>query len=209
MVKQKYYVVWKGRQTGIFNTWDECSAQVKGFINAEFKAFDSQPAAEAALRAPYADQIMTRPIKTSQGKLAGAAGHPIPESYCVDAACSGNPGRMEYRCVETATGREIFHAGPFDVGTNNIGEFLGVVEALMLCHFRNLTLPIYTDSKIALSWLKIKKCKTNLPVKIISPKLYERIQTAESWLHNNNYPNKVLKWETEAWGEIPADYGRK
>ena len=69
--------------------------------------------------------------------------------------------------------------------------------------------PVIDVTKIALAWLKIKKCKTNLPVKIISPKLYERIQTAESWLHNNNYPNKVLKWETEAWGEIPADYGRK
>jgi ribonuclease HI len=40
-------------------------------------------------------------------------------------------------------------------------------------------------------------------------KLKEMIQRAERWLHNNEIANPILKWETKAWGEIPADFGRK
>ena len=43
---------------------------------------------------------------------------PIKESIAVDAACSGNPGKMEYRGVYVADGRELFHIGPFEEGTN-------------------------------------------------------------------------------------------
>ena len=54
----------------------------------------------------------------------------IKESIAVDAACSGNPGNMEYRGVYTKTKEQIFHQGPFPQGTNNIGEFLALVHGL-------------------------------------------------------------------------------
>jgi ribonuclease HI len=35
------------------------------------------------------------------------------------------------------------------------------------------------------------------------------MERAEKWLLSNEFSNEILKWETKAWGEIPADFGRK
>jgi ribonuclease HI len=39
--------------------------------------------------------------------------------------------------------------------------------------------------------------------------VFELIKRAEEWLSTNSYVNHILKWETEQWGENPADFGRK
>ena len=49
----------------------------------------------------------------------------IANAWAVDAACSGNPGPMEYQCIDLQTGAQVFHYGPIH-GTNNIGEFLAI-----------------------------------------------------------------------------------
>ena len=126
----------------------------------------------------------------------------------MDAACSGNPGMMEYRGVYIGTGEEVFHFGPL-YGTNNIGEFLAIVHGLALLKQKGLTLPIYSDSVNAQLWVKQKKCKTKLPRDSKSEELYGYIERAEKWLRENSYTTDVIKWETDNWGEIPADFGRK
>lgn len=133
----------------------------------------------------------------------------INDSIAVDAACSGNPGKMEYRGVYLRTGKEIFHYGPV-WGTNNIGEFLAIVHGLALLKQKGLhTMPIYSDSVNAQLWVKRKKCKTTLERNEKSEPLYQLIERAETWLRNNTYQNPVIKWPTEEWGEIPADFNRK
>jgi ribonuclease HI len=129
--------------------------------------------------------------------------------WAVDAACSKNPGPMEYRCVELATGKEVFHVGVLQDSTNNIGEFLAVVHALALLKQKGLDIPIYSDSKTALSWVRNKAVKTTLKQTGRNEKSFELLSRALNWLKLNSYPNKLLKWNTEAWGEIPADFGRK
>ena len=136
-------------------------------------------------------------------------GKPIEDSYSVDASCIGSPGPMEYQCVHTTTCQQIFHQGPFENGTNNIGEFLAIVHALALFKKRGITAPIYTDSDTALAWVKHKKCKTKLTPDETNQPIFELISRAESWLDENEFVNELLKWDTNAWGEIPADYGRK
>ena len=131
------------------------------------------------------------------------------ESISVDAACSGNPGDMEYRGVETESRLELFHVGPYPEGTVNIGEFLAIVHALAQLKKEGNTLPIYTDSRTAMKWVKDKKTKTKLEKSDMNIKIFEFIRRAEAWLQNNEYPNKIMKWETKYWGEIPADFGRK
>ena len=205
---RKFYVVWKGHRTGIFSNWDECSAQVTGYPNAEYKAFESLAAAQTAFRGGYADYTGKFVSALSQQRLI-EIGQPISASYSVDAACTGNPGPMEYRCVYIETEEEIFRQGPFEYGTNNIGEFLAIVHALALFGKKNITLPIYSDSENAIAWIQGKKCKTNLPRNEKSAKVFALIDRAEEWLASNKFTNKILKWETEAWGEIPADFGRK
>ena len=203
----KYYVIWKGRKTGVFTSWPEAKALVDGFVGAKYKAFESRAAAETALRGNYADYLAGK-VSVPQPPLASVAY--ITESWSADAACSGNPGVLEYRCVHTGTGEQIFHQGPFPNGTNNIGEFLAIVEALQLLQQRASRLPLYSDSANAILWVKVKKCRTNLARNSRNALLFERIGRAEEWLMAaGKIPNKIIKWDTASWGEIPADFGRK
>lgn len=207
MNKQKYYVVWKGRKTGIFTTWAECEKQVKGFVGAQYKAFGSSHEAEAAFLARY-DDYKGKPASHGKWKLAEV--QPTLPSICVDAACSGSPGKLEYRGVITETGEQIFHAGPYEQGTNNVGEFLAIVHALTWQFKHNSHTPIYSDSENAISWVMNGVCKTNLKHTPKNALLFALIHSAENWLAENELPeDKILKWDTELWGEIPADFGRK
>ena len=205
MGKQKFYVVWKGVNPGVYTSWTECQLQIKNYKGALFKSFDTREEAEQALASP-AHHYFSREEKE---KPATA----LPENFnlnclAVDAACSGNPGPMEYRGVYLLTGQEIFHFGPV-YGTNNIGEFLAIVHGLALLKQKGLDMPIYSDSRNALNWVKQKKCKTKLERTPRTEKLFELIERAEKWLHSNKYTTPLLKWETDQWGEGPADFGRK
>jgi ribonuclease HI len=127
----------------------------------------------------------------------------------VDAASSGNPGRMEYRGVDTESQKQIFHKGPFENGTNNIGEFLALVHGLALLKQKNSNRIIYTDSRTAISWVNKKQCNTKLARNADNAVMFQLVDRAVLWLKNNTYITTIVKWETKAWGEIPADFGRK
>lgn len=212
MAKKKYYVVWNGVEPGIYDSWSACQAQVKGYEGALYKSFDSEEQArEAAASSPY-DYIGKSAKSPSQPSASTPASLPeavVREALAVDAACSGNPGPMEYRGVYLRTGQEVFHFGPLH-GTNNIGEFLAIVHALALLKQKGLhTMPVYSDSRNALSWVVKKTCKTKLPRNAQTETLFGYIERAEKWLCENTYANPLIKWETDQWGEVPADFGRK
>jgi ribonuclease HI len=207
MKKQKYYVVWKGRRSGVFTSWEACSAQVKGYVGAEFKSFDSLAAAESAYRGAYNEVAGKTAGSLGQWKMALSKA--LIPSISVDAACSGVPGPLEWRGVETATGKQVFKLGPYANGTNNVGEFLAIVQGLVWLKERQLNWPLYSDSKNAMLWVKVKKCRTKLERTKRNAALFELIANAETWLNENQSLNKVMKWETEDWGENPADFGRK
>lgn len=207
MPKQKYYVVWKGRKTGIFNAWAECEAQVKGFVGAEYKAFGTLKEAESAFQSKY-DAYKGKP--SSHGKWKESETKPHLPSICVDAACSGSPGQLEYRGVDTESGRKVFHAGPFPDGTNNVGEFLAIVHALTWMEKHKKKLPVYSDSENGISWVYTGLCKTNLKHTAKNALIFVMIRSAENWLAENELDDDtVLKWDTDEWGENPADFGRK
>lgn len=212
MAKQKYYVVWEGVAPGIYTSWTDCQLQTKGYEGAKYKSFDSREEAERALASsPYT--YIGKNAAKSKATPRLAPGSPLPKeivanSLAVDAACSGNPGPMEYRGVHVASGQEVFHFGPVK-GTNNIGEFLGIVHGLALLKQKGFDMPIYSDSKIAIDWVRQKTCKTKLPRTAETEELFRLIRRAEKWLKENKYATRILKWETKQWGEIPADFGRK
>lgn len=137
------------------------------------------------------------------------ATRPIYPALATDAACSGNPGVMEYRGVIADTGTEVFHRGPYPQGTNNIGEFLGLVLGLAYLKQHKLDWVLYTDSVTALAWVRKKKANTKLAPTPENTELLLTIRKAEKWLHENTWTTQILKWDTEHWGEIPADFGRK
>lgn len=208
---KKYYVVWEGKKRGVFTSWNVCKKQIDGYAGAKYKSFADKELAEKAFNGSYEDY---KGISTKKKELSAeekkAFGKPVLNSIAVDAACSGNPGLMEYRGVATSTATQLFIQGPYTSGTNNVGEFLALVHGLAwLQQKKQPNLPIYSDSRIAISWVKQRKCKTKLPKNADTEILFDLIKRAENWLKNNSYQNPILKWETKAWGEIPADFGRK
>ena len=208
--KQKYYVVWKGVSPGVYTSWTDCQLQIKGFDGALYKSFDTKEEAEHAYASPAHHYIGPQNSKSTLSNPIKS----LPENFdmncvAVDAACSGNPGPMEYRGVYLLTGQEIFHFGPVH-GTNNIGEFLAIVHALALMKQKGICMTIYSDSRNALSWVKQKKCKTKLERIPKTEELFQMIERAENWLKTHTYSDiPLLKWQTEEWGEVPADFGRK
>ena len=211
MAKKKYYVVWEGNLPGIYETWKECQAQIKNFPNARYKSFTSYNEAADAFGGKAGDYIGKNKVTTKPKRIsAEARKHIVWNSICVDAACSGNPGDLEYRGVNTKSGTEIFRIGPFKHGTNNVGEFLALVHGLALLKREGKdTLPIYSDSRTAMAWVRNKKLKTTLKKTKANEPLFQLVDRGLKWLHNNSYNNPILKWKTKEWGEIPADFGRK
>ncbi|MDE5752727.1 MAG: ribonuclease H family protein [Duncaniella sp.] len=211
--RKKFYVVWAGHATGVFDSWEECELQTKGFPGAKYRSFNSQEEAVRAYRGDPAEQMeILTAIASHRPEPAGYESHPEIrlDSLAVDAACSKNPGPVEYQGVWVRTGERIFHAGPFEGGTNNIGEYLALVHGLALLKAQGRPdTPIYTDSRTARSWVRNRQPKTTLQRTAANARLFEMMDRATAWLHNNTPTNPILTWDTPAWGEIPADFGRK
>lgn len=197
MAKTKFYVVWKGRKPGIYNTWPECQKQVKGYPGARFKSFPAKEEAEQAFHGE------AKSISNTNSESY------IEESLSVDVGSRGNPGPVEYKGVYTKTGEIVFEHAGFPKGTNNMGEFLAVVHALQYLKEKNSSIPIYSDSMTALKWVKDKKIKSTLIRDKNTEPIWNAVDRAETWLQENSWNNPLMKWETKQWGEIKADYGRK
>lgn len=208
--KKKFYVVWKGKHSGIFETWDDCKAQIKGYKGAQYKSFSTFAVAKKAFNGNYADysKSKSKVLKLSQEELL-KYGTPNYHSISVDAASSGNPGVMEYQGVDTKTKKLLFKQGPFKQGTNNIGEFLALVHGIAYLKERKSDRILYTDSRIAMGWVRKKTCNTKLQESAKNKAVFDMIRRAIKWLKENDYNTPIVKWETKAWGEIPADFGRK
>ena len=210
--RRKWYVVWNGTETGVCDSWAECEARVKGFPGARYKSFSTQEEAIEAFRNGDADMGVLRAIAHAPKLHVNYDAIPeiVHDSIAVDGACSGNPGVMEYRGVDVMTGAELFRQGPFHDATNNIGEFLALVHALAFFHNTgNDHTAIYSDSRTGMAWVRDRKCKTKLQHTAANERLWPIIARAEAWLATHTWRNRIIKWDTDKWGEIPADFGRK
>ena len=217
---KRFYVVWKGRQPGVYDDYNDALEQVDDFPGASFKSFPSAAeAAEAYRRGAVKEDRneIAALLRNASERNMPRNGQPdymtIPEidlnGWAVDAACSGNPGKLEYRGVELMSGREIFHVGPFEQSTNNIGEFLAIVHALALMHSKGEEHTLYSDSKTGMAWVRDRKVKTQLKRTPKTEKSFEMMERALSWLNSHSFRVPIRKWDTDRWGEIPADFGRK
>jgi|TARA_E500000318_G_scaffold87000_1_gene83824 ribonuclease HI len=208
--KKKFYVVWKGKHPGIFESWADCKAQIDGVKGAQYKSFSTFAEAKKAFNGNYLEYKGKSKSKTElTPEELLKIGDPNYNSIAVDAASSGNPGKMEYRGVDTKTKRVLFHQGPFEQGTSNVGEFLALVHGLAFLKQQKSERTLYSDSRIAIGWVRKKKCGTKLNKTAKNAQLFELIERAEEWLKKNRFNTPIVKWETKAWGEIPADFGRK
>ena len=219
----KFYVVWVGQDPGVYDNWDDCQLQTKNYPGARFKAFKTREEAVEAYRGDPAEQLGLMKAIAGHRKAMGEPAVPardyrtIPgvrlDAIACDGACAGNPGRMEYRAVRLADGAEVFHVGAKNIltGTNNIAEYLAIIHlAALLAKNGDFTTPIYTDSRNTLAWLRRGHSKTSLEATPRTTPTLELLARADAWLAANGpIKNPILKWPTELWGEIPADFGRK
>lgn len=215
----KYYVVFNGPNPGIYDKWEDAAEQIN-FKGARYKSYPTSEAAAEAYRRESDDAG-----SADLGRFLSKAGsHRLPkpgqpdymtnpevdlDAWAVDASCMGNPGRMEYQGVELMTGRVLFRIGPFDDATNNIGEFLAIVHAMAQMEKEGKYHNIYSDSVSGMAWVRTHKIKTQLKPTERNRKVFELMARAVTWLNTHRFPGKVMKWQTDRWGEIPADFGRK
>lgn len=235
MAGSKYYVIWEGHKPGIYTNWGECQKLVSGYKDAKFKSYTSKQEAEKAYAEGWkkhwgkgsasggksnTGKSGSTVVEGKSGKwgsnkqLTSTAGKATVgeidyDSISVDVGTHGNPGPIEYQGVDTRTGEVLFAKGPISKGTNNLGEFLAIVHSLAYLKKLGSNKTVYSDSRTALKWLRDKKVATTLVRDETTAEVWDLVDRALDWLHNNTYSNKVLKWETEVWGEIKADYGRK
>jgi len=202
MGKEKFYVVWKGHNPGIYLSWSDCQNEVKNVKGALYRSYKNLEEAKVAFSLGY-----KKSIKKDSKKYLGAG--PELNSISVDAASSGNPGIMEYQGVDTRSKKILFKMGPFKNSTNNIGEFLALVHGIAMMENQSEKKTIYSDSITAISWVNKKKCQTKLKRNKDNNDVFIMIERAIFWLKKNNFSVKIKKWETKLWGEIPADFGRK
>ena len=202
MSKGKFYVVWEGRNPGIYNSWPECQKEIKNVKGALYKSFKDLEEAKNAFSMGY---------KKFKKSLQTENLHPGPNlnSISVDAASSGNPGVMEYQGVDTRSKKILFKMGPFKNATNNVGEFLALVHGIAMMENQKEKKIIYSDSITAISWVNKKRCQTKLERNEENDDVFVLIERAILWLKKNDFSVKIQKWETKLWGEIPADFGRK
>lgn len=192
-----YYVVSKGRTTGIFTSWEECNAQVKGFAGGKFRGFLTQAEADAAwvaVAAPVPVEVIP-PALLANSLVTKATWHPVTKA-------------VEYQGVLYPSRQVAFRVGPYQQGTNYLAEFLALVHALAYCKQQNLALPIYSESQPALDWVRQGAVHTSYQCTLDNQQLFALVDRAEAWLKANTYPNQLLRWYSRQWGENPADFGR-
>ena len=195
MSKQKFYVVWKGNNPGVYRSWEKCQNEIINVNGALFKSFASLEEAKKAYDQGYEE------YKKSLDHINISDG-PELNSISVDAASSGNPGLMEYQGVDTNTKEILFKMGPFNNATNNIGEFLALVHGIAILEKKSDKKIIYSDSITAMSWVRKKHCQSKLKRNEENEEVFVLVERAITWLKENNYSIIIKKWDTKNWGEI-------
>lgn len=209
----KWYVVWAGHETGVYDNWEDCKVAVEGFPGAKYKSFSNRDEAIEAYRGDPSEQLAL--FKAMAARTPNVVNYDdIPEieknAIAVDAACSGNPGKVEYQGVDVKTGARLFHVGPLEGGSNNQGEFLALIHALAWLDQRGQhDVTVYSDSRTALAWLRNRQSRSQIAATPKNAAIRGLMERANRWIQTHSPRNPVRKWETERWGEIPADFGRK
>ena len=168
MAKSKWYVVWVGRKTGVFTSWNECKAQVDGYKGSKYKAFGSEEEANEALtdgfnKASANPAVSVKPYKDEDPfktfTPAEVLAHPAPIKIFSDGACHRNPG-------PSATGLSYYinnelvelWSGLYEpIGSNSISELNGLIQAVEMASKANTSerTAIFTDSMYALKVAKL------------------------------------------------------
>jgi ribonuclease HI len=154
---KKYYVVWNGRKTGVFNDWASCKKQVDQFSDAKFKSFSSKELAIAA----FDDNLSVKNTKVTKAKKNNAQRKPLTSSTIFkmpfdvkifsDGASEPNPGEAGsgVAVYENNTVVQLWYGGYEAFGTNNLAELKALYYSFHVAEMelkKGKSVAIYSDS---------------------------------------------------------------
>ncbi len=210
---KKYYVVWEGRETGIFTSWDTCKKHIDKFAGARYKSYKTREEAESAFRGsssaalkkskPAAKRYSGKGLKTYTA--AEIDSHPVNTKIFTDGGCEPNPGKAGsglavYRDGEIS---ELWF-GLFNAhGTNNTAELNALHQALLMAEkeiAKKNSVAIFCDSKYSIQcvtqwavgwekkgWKKPGGEIKNLEIIQKMYALYMKLKTSVQVLHVNGH----------------------
>jgi ribonuclease HI len=158
---QKYYVVWSGRQTGVFKDWPTAHQAIDKYAGARFKSFPTRAEAEQAFR-EGAGAIGARKKKTSlfsSEKSAAHVAHRFDVSIYCDGACEPNPGNAGSGIVVYREGKlaELWYGLYNPAGTNNTAELNALHRALSIAEIEiaaDRSVEVCSDSQYAIQCIR-------------------------------------------------------
>jgi ribonuclease HI len=160
---KKFYVVWEGREKGIFTDWDTCKKHIDKFAGAKYKSFKSRADAESAFQGG-AQTALKKP-KPAPRKYTGKglktysaeeiADLPAQTKIFTDGGCEPNPGQAASGVAVYRGGlvSELWYGLYNPQGTNNTAELNALHQALLMAEnevAKQEPVAIFCDSKYAI-----------------------------------------------------------
>lgn len=124
----------------------------------------------------------------------------------VDGSFLWGKKKLQYQVVDIETSELIYTSPVYIGGSSNVAEYLAIIHGLAYADKNGLKCDIYSDSYIAMGWVRKRMCRTR---EEMSEELKKVVDRSTLWLNLNLLSNKVLIWQSHLWGENPADFGRK
>ena len=148
MAKKKFYAVARGVQPGIYTSWPEAEAQVKGFGGAKFKGFPSREEAETWMKNPDIPSLKSSSPKKSKSKKT--FNKPVLADNCIEIYTDGgainNPGPGGYGVVMLVDDQMEELSGGYTHTTNNRMELMACIKGLAALPVRNRPVALFSDS---------------------------------------------------------------
>ncbi len=206
MAKKKYYVVWKGRETGVFETWDDCKAQIDHFAGAVYKSFKSKDEATEAFNDSYKEYIGQSKEEMPLEIVDDFEDSFIEDSISVFSKWDETTLIGDYQAVYTNTQELIFEHLSIQDAKKELIEFLAIVHCLAHCKKYQIELPVYSNSDAAIQWVKLKSFDRKKALLSENKVTDDLLTRAISWLDQNEYDNELLIWNTHLWQENKAGF---
>jgi len=158
-VAKKFYVVWQGRETGIFTDWSTCKKQIEKFAGARYKSFKTLGEAESAFSGHSVTTSSVKKKPTRQTVKTYTASEiavmDLDTKIFTDGGCEPNPG-------EAGSGVAVYRNDKVDElwyglynpkGTNNTAELNALHQALIMAKDeikKEKSVAIFCDSKYSI-----------------------------------------------------------
>ena len=135
---KKFYVVWVGRETGVFTDWSYTKNLVDQFPKAKYKSFKTQAEADAAFAAGWGAPVKNKPsssktiTKQTELDIVGDSNFDIT-IYC-DGGCDPNPGKAAsgVAVYDESELTELWYGLFNPNGTNNTAELNALFQSLLI-----------------------------------------------------------------------------